>query len=148
MFKDFTLPSRLFSPSMPMVEPLVPSAIQVMVFPTLSQSSKVSKSHMPSRRISLPVEPSPIISTLSSPPITSQHKVVSQPGNKLLEKSRRRSASLLLTQLLPKNKLLTQTSTRKIMNFQMVKLSKSTLQDSWVQKLSSSQISSSKVTKF
>lgn len=144
MSKDFTLLSKPFSPSMLMVEPPVPFVIQVMVFPTLSQSSKVSKSHMPSRRISLLVEPSLIISTLFSLLTTSLPKVVSQLGNKLLEKSKRKSALLPLTQLPPKKLLPTPMSTRKIMNFQMVKLSKSTVQDSWVQKLFSSQTSSNK----
>merc|ERR550514_2388470 len=102
MSRDFTSPSRPFSPSMPTEEPPVPSAIQEMVSPTLSQSSKVSRFHTLSERTSSPEEPLPTISTSSSPPTTSLLKVVFQPGNRLSEKSRRSSVSSPLTQPPPR----------------------------------------------
>jgi len=148
MSKDFTLPSRPFFPFMPTEEPPVPSAMQVMVFPTLSQSSKVSRFPTLSERTWSLVEPLPTISTTFSHLTTSPLKEVSQPGNRSLEKSRRNFASSLLTQPPLRSKPPTPTNIKKTMNYPMVKLSLSTPQDSWAQKLSSSQILSSKEMKL
>merc|ERR1711939_110884 len=96
-------------------------------------------------RTSLPEEPSLSISPTSSMLITSRLKVVSQPGHKLSERSKKNSAILPLTQLPKRRKPQTAMNAKNHSNSQMDKQSTSTLQDSWPQKLSSSQTSSNKV---
>jgi len=141
------LPSKLSFHFMPMVEPQVPSVTQVMVYHTLFQYLRVSKSHMLLRVTMLPVEPLPITARSSSIWMVSLNKVVYQLGNKLLEKSRRRNASSpsILQRLWKKPDA--PTSTPRTTNSQTVKSLKLTNQDSWDQKLYSSQIISNKVVK-
>jgi len=73
---------------------------------------------------------------------------VFQLGNKLLEKSKKNFVSYHLTQPPIKKRLPTVMNINTIMNFQMDKLFKLTPQDSWVQKLFSSQTSLNKVMKL
>merc|ERR1712127_152837 len=143
-----TLPSKPSFPFMPTVELPVASLILEMVLPILSQSMKVSPFLTPFTRTSSPVEPLLTTSSPSSLPMVSKSKVVNPHGTKLLEPLRKRPLSSPSTLRLIKLKPLPAPSSPRTWGSQMVKPSVSTPQDSWPQKLSSTQASSRKVTKL
>jgi len=141
------LPSKLFFPFTLMEEPPVLLSIQEMVLLILFLFMKVSLSLMLSRRTSLLVELSLPIWLISSLLMESKKLEENPLGLKLLEKSRKISALSLLTLLQIRPRLLSPLKSKRLMSFLMDKLSTSTLQDSWPQRLFSTQDLSKRVTR-
>merc|ERR1711934_578297 len=145
---DSTLPSRPSSPSTPMVEPPVWSSTLEMVLPTLFQCSRVSRFHTQSRRTSSLVEPSLTIWLDSSISMESTPRVVSLHGSKSLSQLRKLPASSPSTQRLTRPRPASPLSSPRTTSSQMVRLLPSTPQDSWPQRLSSTQDLLRRVTRL